>query len=150
MKEHTGKPKKYGIIIYIVLKRLENNMKFKEFYISDKSGKSNCVIRSLCKVLNKEYNVVYEGLCEVAKKLNYSSFNDVPVFEKYMEDNNIIKINYSGEIKVKDLETDSCSYIVFCYDKKEFYHMVSIIDNVIYDKNSECMDLYVIAIYRKN
>lgn len=125
-------------------------MKFKEFYISDKSGKSNCVIRSLCKLLNKEYNVVYEELCEVAKKLNSSSFNDVPIFEKYMEDNNIIKINYSGEIKVKDLETDSCSYIVFCYDKKGFYHMFSIIDNVIYDKNSECMDLYVIAIYRKN
>lgn len=125
-------------------------MKFKKFYISDKSGKSNCVIRSLCKVLNREYNVVYEDLCEAAKKLNYSSFNDVTVFEKYMEDNNIIKINYSGEIKVKDLEIDSCSYVVFCYDKKEFYHMFSIIDNVIYDKNSECMDLYVIAIYRKN
>ena len=31
-------------------------MTFKEFYISDKNGKSNCVIRSLCKILNKEYN----------------------------------------------------------------------------------------------
>ncbi len=30
-------------------------MTFKEFYISDKSGKSNCVIRSLCKILNKKY-----------------------------------------------------------------------------------------------
>ena len=29
-------------------------MTFKEFYISDKNGKSNCVIRSLCKILNKE------------------------------------------------------------------------------------------------
>lgn len=125
-------------------------MKFKEFYISDKNGKSNCVIRSLCKVLNKEYNDVYDGLCEVTKKLNYSSFYDVPVFEKYMKDNNIIKISCGDEIKIKDLKMDNFSYIVFCYDKKEFYHMISIIDNVIYDKNSDCMDLYVIAIYRKN
>ena len=44
---------------------------------------------------------------------------------------------------------DNSSYIVFCYDKKDYYHMISIIDNVIYDKNSDCMDLYVIAVYRK-
>lgn len=125
-------------------------MKFKEFYTSDKNGKSNCVIRSLCKVLNREYNDIYDDLCKVAKKLNFSSFNDVPVFERYMEENDIIKMNYSKDVKVKDLELDNCSYIVFCYDKKEFYHMISIIDNIIYDKNSDCMDLYVIAIYRKN
>ena len=133
-----------------ILKRLENNMTFKEFYISDKNGKSNCVIRSLCNVLNKEYNDVYDDLCEVAKMLNFSSFNDIPVFEKYMEQNDFIKISSSDEIKVKDLKIDNFSYIVFCYDKKDFYHMISIIDNVIYDKNSDCLDLYVIAIYRKN
>lgn len=124
-------------------------MIFNEFYITDKNGKSNCVIRSLCKVLNKEYDDVYSGLCEVAKDLN-SSFNDIPVFEKYMEDNNIIKISYDDDIKVKDLKIDNFSYIVFCYDKKDFYHMISIIDNVVYDKNDGCMDLYVISIYRKN
>ncbi len=124
-------------------------MTFKEFYISDKNGKSNCVIRSLCKILNKEYDDVYNGLCDVAKKLNYSSFNDIPVFEKYMEYNNIIKIDYCDEIKVKDLKIDNFSYIVFCYDKKDFYHMIPIINNVIYDKNSDCMDLYVISIYKK-
>ncbi len=125
-------------------------MTFKEFYVSDKNGKSNCVVRSLCKVLNKEYGDVYNGLCEVAKRLNYSSFNDIPVFEKYMEDNNIIKISCYNNIKVKDLKIDNCAYVVFCYNKKDFYHMISIIDNVIYDKNSDCMDLYVIAVYRKN
>lgn len=125
-------------------------MRFKEFYISDKNGKSNCIIRSLCKVLNKEYNDVYDGLCEVAKKSNCSSFNDVSVFEKYMEDNDIVKISVSDDIKVKDLKIDNFNYIVLCYDKKDFYHMISIVDNVIYDKNSDCMDMFVIAIYRKN
>ncbi len=124
-------------------------MTFKEFYISGKNDKSNCVIRSLCKILNKEYDDVYNDLLIVAKKLNCASFNDVPVFEKYMEDNNIIKINYDDEIKVKDLKIDDGSYIIFCYDKKDFYHMISIINNVIYDKNNDCMDLYVITIYKK-
>lgn len=124
-------------------------MTFKEFYIVDKDGKSNCVVRSLCKILNKEYDDVYNNLCKIAEELNYSSFNDIEVFEKYMEDNNIIKINRDEDIKVKDLKTDNGSYIVFCYDKKEFYHMISIIDNVIYDKNSDCMDLHVISVYKK-
>ena len=124
-------------------------MTFKEFYISDNDGKSNCVVRSLCKILNKEYEDVYNGLCEISKELKRSSFNDIEVFEKYIEKNNIIKINRDEDIKVKDLKIDNGSYIVFCYDKKEFYHMISIIDNVIYDKNSDCMDLYVISVYRK-
>ena len=125
-------------------------MTFKEFYISDNDGKSNCVIRSLCKILNKEYEDVYNGLCEVSKELKRFSFNGIPVFEKYMEDNNIFKIISEKDIKVKDLKMDKDSYIVFCYDKKDYYHMVPIIDNVIYDKNFDCMNLYVISIYRKN
>ena len=124
-------------------------MTFKEFYISDKNGKSNCVIRSLCKILNKKYDEVYNELCKVAQKLKCSSFNDIPVFEKYMRDNDIFKINYEEDIKVKDLRVDNGSYIVFCYDKKEFYHMITIIDNIIYDKNSDCMNLYVISVYKK-
>ena len=124
-------------------------MKFEEYYISDKNGKSNCIVRSLCKILNREYEEVYNGLCDVAKELNCSSFNDIPVFEKYMEDNDIVKISVSDSIKVKDLKIDSLSYAVFCYDKKDFYHMISIVNNIIYDKNSDCMDLYVIAIYKK-
>ena len=35
-------------------------MTFKEFYIVDKDVKSNCVVRSLCKILNKEYEPVRE------------------------------------------------------------------------------------------
>ena len=122
-------------------------MTFKEYYISDKNGKSNCVIRSLCKVLNKEYDDVYNSLCEVAQNLN-CSFNDIEVFETYMKNNNIFKINCEKEIKIKNLEIDNSSYIVFCYDKKDYYHMISIIDKVIYDRNIECMNLYVISLYK--
>ena len=124
-------------------------MIFKEFYISDKNGKSNCVIRSLCKILNKEYEDIYNGLCEVAKELNCSSFNDIPVFEKYMEDNNIFNVDFDKDVMIKDLNLNNDSYIVFCWDKNNYYHMLPIIDNVIYDKNADGMDLYVISVYIK-
>ena len=124
-------------------------MTFKEFYISDKNGKSNCVIRSLCKILNKEYAYIYSDLCKIARDLKNDSYNDVPVFEKYMEDNNIFKISCEENIKVKDLKIDNNSYIVFCYDRKDYYHMIPIISDTIYDRNSDCLNLYVISIYRK-
>ena len=124
-------------------------MIFKEFYILDKNGKSNCVIRSLCKILNKEYDDVYSDLCKIAKDLKSDSYYDVSVFEKYMEDNNIFKISCEEDIKVKDLKIDNSSYIVFCNNKKDYYHMIPIINNTIYDKNTDCLNLYVISIYRK-
>lgn len=42
----------------------------------------------------------------------------MPVFEKYMEDNNIFKISCEEDIKVKDLKIDNSSYIVFVIIKK--------------------------------
>ena len=49
-------------------------MKFSEFYISNSEGKSNCVIRSLCKMYDKEYEEVYNELCDIAKELNCEAF----------------------------------------------------------------------------
>ena len=65
-----------------------------------------------------------------------------------MRRHNTIEIE-SKEIKIKDLELDSGNYIVFCYDKKDYYHMITIIDNTIYDKTDECLDLYVIKVYKE-
>ncbi len=124
-------------------------MEFKKFYIEDSNGKSNCVIRSLCKILNKEYNEVLNGLIDVQNKINAENFNDILVFEKYMEECSVHKIDCLGEPLIKELKLDKGSYTVFCYDKKERYHMIAIIDNVIYDKNDDCLDLYVISIYKK-
>ena len=51
-----------------------------------------------------------------------------------MEGNSIFKIICGEDIKVQDLKIDNSSYIVFCWNKKDYYHMIPIIDNVIYDK----------------
>jgi hypothetical protein len=124
-------------------------MKFNEFYIENSEGKSNCVIRSFCKLFNKEYDQVYNELCNIQKELNCSSYNDIEVFETYMNRNGIDKIEYGSDIKIKDLSLGSGSYIVFCYDKKDFYHMVTIIDNVLFDKDNRSLELYTISIYKQ-
>ena len=123
-------------------------MKFKEYNLYNYDGKSNCVIRSLCKVYNKKYEDVYNELCSITKELNYQSFNDIKVFEEYMKRKNTLVIDYGKNIKIKDLKLNKGKYIVFCYDKKEFYHMIPIINDIIYDKDDKCLDLYTIKIYK--
>ena len=125
-------------------------MEYKYYYVANKEGKSNCVIRSFCKLYNEEYDNVFNDLCNIAKEINYDSFNEVEVFETYMKRKNTFDISYDKDIKIKDLKLNDGKYIVFCYDKKDFYHMICIIDNVIYDKSEECFDLYTINIYRLN
>ena len=123
-------------------------MKFKEFYITDEKGKSNCVIRSFSKLYGMNYSDVQNELVEIAREHNLN-FNDIDVFELFMERRNTTKEKYDEGIKVKDLKLDHNNYIVFCYDKKDFYHMIPVIDNVIYDKNDDSLELYTISVYKQ-
>ncbi len=125
-------------------------MKFKEFYISNKDGKSNCVIRSLCKIFNVSYDDIYNELCDISKELNASSYNDTEVFEEYMKRRNTMTFDYGKDMLIRDLKLDNGKYLVLCFDKKDFYHMVSIIDDTLYDKDDRSLDLYVIKIYKEN
>lgn len=125
-------------------------MKYSNFYIENNDGKSNCIIRSFCKLYGKGYEEVFSRLCNIAKELNSSSFNDIEVFEKYMMDNNTFSIDCVNDVKIKDLFLDNGSYAIFCWDKNDFYHMVSVIDNVMYDKDERGLDLFVIKIYKIN
>lgn len=124
-------------------------MKFIEYNITGSDGKSNCVIRSFCKMFNKSYNDVYSELCRIQKELNSENFNDIEVFETFMKNHNVELLDYGKDIKVKDLKLDSESYIVFCWDKREFYHMLPIIDNIVYDKDDRSMELYTISLYKQ-
>ena len=122
-------------------------MKFNEYYITDANGKSNCVIRSFCKIYNKEYNDVSDELVSISEELK-CNFNDIETFEEYMNRRNTKKIDYGTDLVIKDLSLDDNKYIIFCYDKKDWYHMVPIIDNTLYDKTEESLDLYVITVYK--
>ena len=123
-------------------------MKYSEYYITDREGKSNCIIRSCCKLFNKEYEDVYNELMAIAKELGYDFYAEIEVFEKYLEQNKMVKLDYK-DMKIKDLKLDNGEYAVFCFDKKDFYHMVAIIDNTLYDRTPESFDLYVITVYKK-
>ena len=69
-------------------------MKFIEYNITNNDGKSNCVIRSFCKIFNESYNDVYDELCQIQKELNCENYNNVEVFETYMKNHNVDPINY--------------------------------------------------------
>lgn len=121
-------------------------MKYEYYYIEDNNGKSNCVIRSLSKIFNLSYEEVYNELCNIQNKLKKDSYVDTEVFETYIKNKGMKELNISN-IKVKDLKLDNNSYIVFCYDKKDWYHMIPIINNTIYDKTDKCLELDVIKLY---
>ena len=120
-------------------------MKHKE-YINE----GNCIIRSFCKLYNETPEEVANELSNIEKELNANDSNDIEVFEEYMKRRNTNKIDGYKDIQVKDLMLDNKEYIVFCYDKKDWYHLIPIIDNTVYDKTDKCLDLYTISIYRKD
>ncbi len=122
-------------------------IKYQEYFISNSEGKSNCVVRSFCKMFNKEYDEVFNELIKLSKELNCNSFNDIEVFEEYLKRHNFLPISDYNDKQIKDLSLDNSNYIIFCYDKKDRYHMVPIIDNILYDKSDNSFDLYVINTY---
>ena len=111
-------------------------------------GEVNCVVRSISKILNKNYIDVEKELIELSKKLNYDTYSETEVFEKYLEQNSFFELNKDYNDQIKKYKFDG-ENIVFCYDKKDFFHLVAIIDNVIYDKKEGTENLYIIKIYKR-
>lgn len=125
-------------------------MEFKEYFISDKEGKSNCIIRTFCKLFNRKYDNVKKELLDIARQLNYDNYTEIEVFESYLNSNGYFNFDTDTEIRIKDLNLPMGKYVIFCYDKKDYYHMLSIINNVVYDKDDRSLELYVINIYKEN
>lgn len=118
-------------------------MEYKEYIVE-----GNCIIRTFTKLFNKSSEDVYNELLELAKKLNKEDYTDIEVFETYLTNNNYeILDNYEGVIK--DLKLDNSNYAVFCWDKKDYYHIVPIINNILYDKSNKSLDLYVLKVYKE-
>lgn len=123
-------------------------MKYEYYYVEDENKKTNCIIRTFCKLFNKEYDAVKQELINIAKELNYETYAEIEVFEKYLNDKNYIKLEHKEE-QIKNLKLENGKYAVFCYDKKEFYHMLPIINNTVYDKKEDNLNLYTITIYKE-
>ena len=65
-----------------------------------------------------------------------------------MNNHNINKIEYGKNIKIKDLKLEKGSYVIFCWDRNQYYHMIAIIDDIIYDKDDKSLGFYAICIYK--
>ena len=123
-------------------------MKYEYYYAEDENKKTNCIIRTFCKLFNKEYDAVKQELINIAKELNYETYAEIEVFEKYLNDKNYIKLEHKEE-QIKNLKLENGKYAVFCYDKKDYYHMLAIINNTVYDKIEDNLNLYTITIYKE-
>jgi hypothetical protein len=112
-------------------------MKVKYYNPVDEKG--TCVIRSISKALNKDYNLIKKEL-----GMNY---NDESVFESYLFKNGFITDNTSKDKLLKDINLKGIN-IVFAHID-DWYHMMCVIDNVIYDKSdfNDLKDMKVIKIY---
>lgn len=107
----------------------------------------NCIYRALSKALNKKYSDIKKELKLLAQSLNVDDYLDDIVFDTYLLNNNFIIDN-----SLKDTNIFNNNYkginILYTYDK-DWYHLVCIIDNVIYDscQLSKLENLKVIKIY---
>lgn len=118
-------------------------MKFKKFNPVDEKGA--CVIRTFSKLFNKDFNEMKEELLNFIDKNNYNSYNDIEAFERFLMSNGYKKIDMNEE-KIKDLNINYKKCAIFCH-KDNFYHMISFVNGVIFDKDDRCLELNTITIY---
>ncbi len=116
-------------------------------YYNPFDEKSGCIVRAISSALNRNYNDIKSDLIGLSIKLKKDDYHDIEVFETYLFNNCFEIINDYTDILIKDLKLDSGNYVIFCY-KDAFYHMVSVINNTLYDKNDEALNLKVLKIYK--
>ena len=108
----------------------------------------NCIYRSLSKALNKKYEEITNELNQISNELNIDDIFDDKVFEKYMNNYNFSKIdNYDIDFLKNKFNGIN---IIYAKDK-DWYHMICVIDNIIYDKFDleKLKNMKIINVYKK-
>lgn len=117
-------------------------MKVEYFDINSKNN--NCILRSLSKALDIKPDTIEKELLQISD--NYA---DEKVWDEYLKDKGfIIDEYYKGKL-LSEVSLNNLN-IVFAYNN-EWYHMLTVINNVIYDKHSyeDLKCLKIIKIYKK-
>ena len=122
-------------------------MDFEYYNPSDESR--SCVVRTMTKLTGKEYSTVKAELTSLAQELGYETYNNETVFGQYMTKHGIYKKTEYENTTVGELELNDGSYCVYSTNHKGFFHLIPIVDNVIYDRRNDSLELYVIAVYKK-
>ena len=115
----------------------------KTIYYNPVNENGGCVIRSISKALNKNYLDVKNELIHINE-----SYNEEEVFEKYLFKNNFVIDNSYKNKLLKDINLNGVN-IVFAH-VNDWYHMMCVIDNVVYDKASfeEIKNMKIIKVYK--
>ena len=100
--------------------------------LKDKYG--DCVIRALTKVLNKEWQEVFDDLVPIARELQCMP-NGKPCFEKYLKDNGFI---YHGISNTKGTKRPTVDRFTKDHKKGTYFlrvanHVVASVDGYYYD-----------------
>ena len=116
-------------------------------YYNPVDEKKSCIYRAISKSVNRDYNLVKKEIDTLKDKLNTD--DSVLVFETYLKQYNYI-IDYTNKDRLITEVMYNGNNIVFCYDK-DWYHMICIIDNILYDKYDldKLSNLKIIKIYKK-
>lgn len=104
----------------------------------------NCIIRSISKALNVSSENVYSGLIEIN-----NDYQKERVFEKYLKNNGFyIDDTNNGKLLI-DTNFDGIN-IAYTQDN-DWYHLVCIINNTIYDKSSikDLSNMKIIKVYKQ-
>lgn len=118
-------------------------------YYNPSNDKRSCVVRTMTKLTGKDYNTVKAELAALAQELGSETYNDERVFSKYMTNHNINKLKEYDNTTVGELELISGTYCIYCTNMDGFYHLLPVVNNVIYDRRDDSRELYVISVYKK-
>lgn len=121
-------------------------MKFEYYNPVDEKG--GCIFRSFSKFFDKDYNIIKNEVLNLQKKLKCESYTDNLLIETYLNNHGVYDTDNNFRGQIKDLQNEGKS-IILCYNKKDFYHMVTIIDDIVYDKHKDTFDLYVLKVYKR-
>ena len=122
-------------------------MDFAYYNPSDESR--SCVVRTMTKLTGREYQTVKNELTALAQEMGYPEYNEPAVFERCLKSHGFAKCAEGGGLQVGALRPDRGIYCVFCTNQAGFYHLMPVIDGVIYDRRNDSQELYVLAVYRK-
>lgn len=118
-------------------------MKFEKYNPADEKGA--CVIRTFSKLFNKNFFDMKNELVRFIEDNNFNSYNDIEAFETFLLNKGYKKLDMNEEIIRKlNLEYRKCALL--CH-KDDFYHMVSIVDGIVFDKDDRSLDMNAIALY---
>ena len=122
-------------------------MDFAYYNPSDESR--SCVVRTMTKLTGGEYQAVKHELTALAQEMGYPEYNEPAVFERYLLSHGFAKCSEGGGSQVRAFRLDRGIYCVFCTNQADYFHLMPVIDGVIYDRRNDSQELYVLAVYRK-